>query len=246
MTEKPVNYARGARGNFDLIVAIFCSLLLISNICATKLIPLGSLNATPITFGSIQIWPLLTDGGALLFPFTYIFGDVLAEVFGLKQSRRAIWLGFGVSLLASCTFLIIGAAPALNPDVNQAFSTVLGFVPRIVVASLLGYLGGQFVNAWVLTAMKSRTHEGTLWARLLGSTVVGELIDTVTFCFIAFGGIITKAEMINYIAVGYVWKVLVETAFLPITYWVIKLVKKGEPDYWNTSDVTSTTIELMS
>lgn len=239
--ETTPRYAAGTRGNFDLIVGVFCSLLLISNVCATKLIPIGSMDATPVMVGPVQLWPLITDGGALLFPFTYIFGDVLAEVFGMARARRAILLGFGVSVLASLTFLLIGAAPALDPELNGAFTKVLGFVPRIVIASLAGYLLGQLVNARVLVAMKARTKEGTLWARLLGSTVVGELVDTVTFCMIAFFGLISTGEMVNYIVVGYLWKVGVEAVFLPVTYQVIKLVKKAEPDYYDAASTTAGT-----
>lgn len=231
-TTERINYASGTRGNYDVVVAVFCSLLLISNVCATKLIPLGSLEAAPVMVGPVQLWPLITDGGALLFPFTYIFGDVLAEVFGLRKARRAILLGFGVSILAAVTFALIGTAPALDPELDSAFARVLGFVPRIVLASLLGYLCGQFVNAWVLVRMKDRSREGSLWQRLLGSTVVGEACDTVVFCLVAFGGMISAGEMTNYIVVGYLWKVAVETAFLPLTYVVIRAVKKHEPDYY--------------
>lgn len=231
-----VNFASGVHGNFDIIVALFCALLLISNICATKLIPIGG--GAPVLLGPVQLWPLILDGGALLFPFTYIFGDVLAEVYGMRRARRAILMGFAVEILASLTFLLIDRAPALDPAMGSAFHTVLAFVPRIVLASLCGYLGGQFVNAWVLVRIKRHTKEGTLWARLVGSTVAGELVDTVVFCLVAFGGAISPAEMLNYIAVGYLYKCAVEIVFLPITYRVIRVVKRHEPDYWTAENPT--------
>jgi uncharacterized integral membrane protein (TIGR00697 family) len=206
-----------ASGNYDIIVALFCGLLLISNIGATKLIQFG---------------PIITDGGAFLFPMTYIFGDVMSEVYGFRKARRAIVLGFGLSALASLTFFIVQIAPAADAYENQAaFEAVLGFVPRIVLASLCGFLAGQLLNAYVLVRIKQRTKERHLWARLIGSTLVGELADTVVFCTIAFYGIITGGDFLNYVVTGYVYKVLVEVVMLPVTYPVIGWVKRHEPDY---------------
>ena len=223
---QPDTFSR-ARGNYDLVVALFVSLLLISNVAATKLIAFGP-EWSP--FG-LPVLPIITDGGALLFPLTYMLGDVLAEVFGMRGARRAILLGFGVSLLASLTFLAVGAAPAAPDYENQdAFVAVLGFVPRIVAASLVGYLVGQFLNAWVLVKLKQRREKGGLWKRLLGSTVVGEAADTTVFCLIAFGGQIDGGTMLNYIVVGYLFKVGVEAALLPLTYRVISLVRSHEPE----------------
>ena len=223
---QPDTFARG-RGNYDLVVALFVSLLLISNVAATKLIAFGP-EWSP--FG-LPILPIITDGGALLFPLTYVLGDVLAEVFGMQGARRAILLGFGVSLLASFTFLAVGAAPAAAGYENQdAFVAVLGFVPRIVAASLTGYLIGQFLNAWVLVRLKQWGEGKGLWKRLLGSTVVGEAADTTIFCLIAFGGQIDGGTMLNYIVVGYLFKVGVEAVLLPVTYRVISLVRSREPE----------------
>lgn len=209
------------------MVALFVSLLLISNVAATKLIAFGP-EWSP--FG-LPVLPVITDGGALLFPLTYVLGDVLAEVFGMRGARRAILLGFGVSLLASLTFLAVGAAPAAPGYENQeAFVAVLGFVPRIVVASLAGYLVGQFLNAWVLVKLKRWRGGKGMWKRLLGSTVVGEAADTTIFCLIAFGGQIDGGTMLNYIVVGYLFKVSVEAVLLPVTYRVISLVRSREPE----------------
>jgi len=216
-----------ARCNYDLVVTLFVALLLISNVAATKLIAFGP-EWSP--FG-LPVLPVITDGGALLFPLTYVLGDVLAEVFGMRGARRAILLGFGISLLASLTFLAVGAAPAAPGYENQeAFVAVLGFVPRIVVASLAGYLVGQFLNAWVLVKLKQWREGKGMWKRLLGSTVVGEAADTTIFCLIAFGGQIDGGKMLNYIVVGYLFKVSVEAVLLPVTYWVISLVRSREPE----------------
>jgi len=222
------SFATRPPGVYDLVVALFCALLLISNVAAVKLIQLGP----EFTVGGFPLLPLITDGGALLFPLTYVLGDVLAEVYGMRGARRAIFLGFVISALASVTFLAVGALPPAADWPNQeAFDAVLGFVPRIVAASLIGYLAGQLLNAWVLVKLKERSPEGSLWSRLLGSTVVGEAADTTLFCLIAFGGIIGGATMVNYILVGYLWKVAVETLCLPITYRVIAAVKRREPTY---------------
>jgi len=220
------SFAHTGRGNFDLIVALFCSLLLISNVAAVKLIAFGP----EVELFGFPLLPLITDGGALLFPLTYIFGDVLAEVYGFRGARRAIFIGFGVSVLAALTFLLVGIAPPAADWPNQeAFDAILGFVPRIVVASLIGYVAGQLLNALVLVKLKERAPEGSLWSRLLGSTLVGEAADTTLFCIIAFGGIVTGGTLVNYILVGYVYKVLVEVLLLPVTYRMIALVKKHEP-----------------
>lgn len=221
-------YASRPRGVYDIVVALFCALLLISNVAAVKLIQFGP----DVTVLGFPVLPIITDGGALLFPLTYVLGDVLAEVYGWRGARRAIAIGFGTSVVASLTFLIVGAAPPAADWGNQeAFQAILGFVPRIVVASLVGYTVGQLLNAWVLVKLKRRTKEGSLWARLLGSTLVGEAADTTAFCIIAFAGVITGGTLINYIIVGYVYKVSIEALFLPVTYKVIAAVKRREPSY---------------
>lgn len=199
---------------YPYLLAIFAALLLISNISAVKLIQFG---------------PIVADGGAFLFPLVYVIGDILAEVYGFKATRRAIFTGFGLSILAALTFWLVQLAPYPTDWTNQdAFTSVLGFVPRIVLASVLGFLAGQLLNAYVLVRIKARFGEGQLWARLLGSTIVGEFADTLIFCTIAFYGIISGAEFLSYVAFGYVYKTLIEVFLLPITYPVIRKVKRYE------------------
>lgn len=215
--DQGVHFANPGRAYYPTIVAVFVALLLVSNIAATKLIAFG---------------PLITDGGALLFPLTYLLGDVLAEVYGLRAARRAILLGFLMSIVAALTFWLVQLAPPADAWENQeAFEAVLGFVPRIVLASVLGYLVGQLLNAYVLVRIKQRTKEGRLWVRLVGSTVVGEFADTLVFCTIAFYGIVTGAEFWTYVLVGYLWKVSIEILLLPVTYRVVAAVKRREPSY---------------
>jgi len=159
---------------YDIVLALFCSLLLVSNIGATKLIAFGP----SLTVGGFPVLPIITDGGAFLFPLTYILGDLLAEVYGMRLARRAILLGFGIALLASVTFLAVDSAPAAPGwDLGDAWHAVLGFVPRIVAASLAGFLAGQFLNAYVVVRLKTRARPGSLWWRLVSSTLVGELAE---------------------------------------------------------------------
>jgi uncharacterized integral membrane protein (TIGR00697 family) len=213
----PPRFAAVAPGPYPALVAVFVGLLIISNIGATKLIAFG---------------PLITDGGVFLFPLVYIVGDIVSEVYGFKAARKAIMLGFGMSVLAALTFFLVQVSPPAEGWPNQeAFEAVLGFVPRIVAASVAGFLVGQLLNAYVLVRIKERTHEGSLWLRLIGSTAVGEFADTVVFCTIAFYGVITGAEFLNYVIVGYLYKTLIEIILLPVTYRCVAAVKKAEPSY---------------
>ncbi len=199
---------------YDLILAAFVLALLISNIAATKLITAG---------------PLILDGGAVLFPLTYILGDILTEVYGYRYARRAIWGGFIGMVIAIATFTVVGWLPYPPEYTAQlSYEAVLGFLPRIVVASLVAFVVGEFLNSYVLAKLKIRTKGRKLWLRLISSTVVGELFDTVIFCLIAFGGILGSWDMLNYITVGWLFKVGVEVLMLPVTYRVIAALKRRE------------------
>ncbi len=198
----------------DIIIAFFAAMLLISNLAATKLIAFG---------------PIITDGGAILFPLIYIFNDVLTEVYGYKQARRAIWIGFGVMLLAVVAFTIVRYLPgAAEYTAQKSYEAVLGFFPRIVLASLSAYLVGSFLNSYVLAKLKVRTKGKQLWLRLIGSTFVGEFFDTVVFALIAFGGILGFGDMVVFILIGWLFKTGVEVVLLPLTYRVITSIKKAE------------------
>ncbi|MDA9790837.1 queuosine precursor transporter [bacterium] len=211
------HFAKVGSSVYPTIVAVFVGLLLISNIGAVKLIAFG---------------PLITDGGAFLFPLVYIVGDVLAEVYGWKAARRAILIGFAMAILAAVTFYLVQISPPADGWENQAaFEAVLGFVPRIVLASILGFLVGQLLNAYVLVWIKKRTQEKKLWARLMGSTIVGEFADTLVFCTVAFYGVITGGDFLTYVIVGFVYKTAVEIILLPVTYRTIAYVKRREPTY---------------
>lgn len=215
----PDGFARRPRTYFDLVVAAYCVVLVLSNVAATK----------GVAFG-----PVLTDGGFFLFPIAYVLGDVVAEVYGFRAARRAIVTSFAAGLFSSVVFwLVIALPPAEFYQGQEAFETVLGPVPLIVAGSLLGYLAGQLLNAFVMVRIKARTQERHLWARLIGSTLVGELVDTVIFCAVAAPviGIGTASDFLNYVVVGYVYKVLVEVVVLPVTYAAIAWLKRREPTY---------------
>lgn len=203
-------------GLYPIFLAAFVVVFVISNITASK---------------GVTIGPLVTDGAFFLFPIAYIIGDVLAECYGFKATRVAIWTGFASALVAVLAFYVAIWLPAADFYENQeAFSTVLGLVPQIVAASLAGYAVGQLLNAWVLTTMKNRNANAPLWQRLMGSTVVGEFGDTLVFCLIAATaiGISTLSDLVNYVIVGFVWKTAMEAVLLPVTYRVVAWVKNRE------------------
>lgn len=222
---------RGSR-YFDLIVAYFCVVVVLSNIVAVKPLQVGS---AEITLGWVQISPLILDGGAILFPIAYVLGDVLSEVYGFAAARRATFAAFGASIMAVVTFWLVQKAPgAYFYDHQDAYEAVLGPVGQIVFASVVAYVTGQLLNAKVLVAMKQRTAEKGLVARLMASTLAGQMIDTLIFCSIAATaiGISSLGQFVNYFVVGVVLKVSVEFLLLPITVRVIAFIKKNESGYW--------------
>lgn len=208
--------SRVSRSPYPYLLAVFCAVFLISNITAQK---------------GVQLGPLITDGAFFLFPVSYVIGDVIAEVYGFKAARRAVFTGFGIAVVAVLSFYIAIWLPAAEfYDMDETFSAVLGLLPRIVLASLTGYVVGQLLNAWVLQKMKDRFGTGNLWARLIGSTIVGEFADTLLFCSIAASviGIDSAGAFVNYVLVGFVWKTLMEVVLLPVTYPTIAAVRRAE------------------
>lgn len=199
---------------FDVIMASFVAVLLISNLASTKILDLG-----PFTF----------DGGTLLFPLSYIFGDILTEVYGYQKARKVIWTGFGAALLMSLVLWVVQILPP-SPDWpnQQAYESLLGFVPRIVIASLIAYFAGAFSNAFILSKLKIRTSGKYLWIRTIGSTVLGEGIDTVIFCFVAFYGLFPNDVLISIIISNYLFKTGVEILFTPVKYTFVNFLKKEE------------------
>ena len=198
----------------ETFIVIFVVILLISNLVGAKIVALGSMR-----FGGAQI----------LFPFTYIFGDIFTEVYGYAGSRRAIWLGFFASILmALICAAIVALPPAPEFSEQHAYEVVLGVVPRMVAASLIAYLCGEFVNSFTLAKMKILTRGRHLWTRTVGSTVTGQFVDSIVFMFIAFLGKESLATIFTLIWSAYVFKVLYEVAMTPLTYWIVNTLKRLE------------------
>lgn len=199
---------------FDIIMALFVAVLLISNLASTKILSLGV-----FTF----------DGGTLLFPLSYIFGDILTEVYGYQRARKVIWTGFGAAILMSLVLWVVQILPPAADWHNQeAFESLLGFVPRIVLASLIAYFAGAFSNAFLLSKLKIRTKGKYLWVRTIGSTILGEGIDTIIFCTIAFYGLFPNEVLVAIIVSNYLFKTGVEVVFTPVTYAIVAFLKKQE------------------
>ncbi|MDD5650445.1 MAG: queuosine precursor transporter [Candidatus Nanoarchaeia archaeon] len=197
-----------------IITGIFVGVLILSNILASKMIQLG---------------PFVFDGGTLLFPLSYIFGDVLTEVYGYKASRKVIWTGFFMIILMSINIWIIGILPAEETWIYQNdYNNILMLVPRIVLASLIGYFSGEFSNSFILSKIKIFTKGKYLWIRTIGSTLIGELLDSIIFVFIAFLGIYSINILLIMIFSNYLFKTVIEIIFTPITYKIIKYVKIKE------------------
>jgi hypothetical protein len=211
----------------DTVTAVFVTVLLISNIAsAAKIVDLK------ISIGSVR---LAFDGGTFLFPLSYIFGDVLTEVYGYRTSRRVIWTGFGCAALMSLTFFILGKLPgeaSWETTTGQAaYEMILGSVGNgaIIVASLSAYWAGGFSNSYVLAKMKIITHGRWLWTRTIGSTLVGEGIDTVLFVGIATVlGVFPVAAMWSILVANYLFKVGVEAMMTPVTYRLCSFLKRIE------------------
>ncbi|RME78481.1 MAG: VUT family protein [Chloroflexi bacterium] len=218
---------------YDFITALFVAVLLISNIASSaKIIDWGV---------SIFGLPLAFDGGTLLFPISYIFGDVLTEVYGYKRSRRVIWAGFGAAGLMALTFWLVGIMPGeagwQEYAGQAAYDAILGGVASggIVIASLLAYFAGEFSNSFVLAKMKVATGGRWLWTRTIGSTLVGEGIDTVAFVVIAtLFGVFPWSIALSLITANYIFKVAIEVIFTPATYAIVTFLKQAEnEDYYD-------------
>jgi len=208
-----IEYMKNFR-HLDLITTIFTVVLILSNIASTKITSFG--------------W-LSFDGGMLLFPLAYIFGDILTEVYGYARARRVIWIGFAMNILMVATFWIVGKLPA-DPmwGLQESFDSILGVVWRIVLASLVAYLVGEFTNSYLLAKLKIKTKGKMLWLRTIGSTVVGQFLDTTIFLLIAFAGFLPWSLIGVIWLTNYIFKILIEILLLPITYKVVAWLKKHE------------------
>jgi len=234
---------------YDVVMAAFVSVLLVSNIASSaKLVDWGV---------SILGLRLAFDAGTLLFPISYVFGDVLTEVYGYRRSRRVIWVGFGMAALMGVTFWLVGRLPgdpawgtfvsdqvlggASSTDPvatgQAAYDAILGGVSTggIIIASLVAYFAGEFSNSYVLARMKVLTQGRWLWTRTIGSTLVGEGVDTVLFVLIAtLLGVFPPEAALSIMVANYIFKVGIEVILTPVTYRVVGFLKKAEnEDYFD-------------
>src|SRR5436305_3935845 len=199
---------------FVVIASVFVTCLITANIIAVKF---------TLLFG------FLVPAGIIVFPLSYLFGDVLTEVYGYGAARQVIWLGFLCNLLAVIAIFIGGLAPSAPFWQSQsAYDTILGFAPRLLLASFIAYLAGEFTNSFVLAKLNIATKGRWLWTRTIGSTLVGEGLDTVIFISIAFWGIIPPQLMLIAILTQWMFKVVYEVIATPFTYLVVGFLKRRE------------------
>lgn len=220
---------------FDWITAVFVTVLVVSNIASSaKVVDWGlSLFGLPLAF----------DAGTILFPISYIFGDILTEVYGYKQSRRIIWAGFICLALSAVIFWIVrlmpGEATWQSYAGDGAYNAILGGMSTggIVLASLAGYWTGEFTNSFTLAKMKVLTQGRWLWARTIGSTIFGQLVDTVMFVGVASAfGVFPWSLFLSLTVTNYLFKCGVEALMTPITYTAVTSLKKAEnEDYFDRS-----------
>jgi hypothetical protein len=200
---------------FLVIAVVYVTCLLLSNLIAGKMWAVTSSITLP--------------AAVILFPITYIFGDVFTEVYGFQKARTIIWLGFGCSFFAVAIYLITIALP--HPDfwANQdAYATVMGTTPRVAAASFIGYLFGEFSNSMILSKLKVATGGKKLWVRTILSTIVGEGFDSVIFVTVSFWGTMDNASVFQMILFQYLFKVCYEIIFTPVTYGIVNWLKRKE------------------
>ena len=208
---------------YHLVISVFVTTLIVSNIIAVKV---------------IAIFGLILPAAVILFPVAYIIGDVLTEVYGYGRARQAIWIAFGCNLLAVAAIWIAGFLPpasswtvgALNgpEEATQAIRAILGFTPRLLLASFIAYLAGEFVNAFILAKMKILTQGRYLWTRTIGSTLIGQGIDSLLFISIAFYGVLPSSVLVSAILAPWLVKSTYEVLATPLTYLVVNALKRAE------------------
>jgi uncharacterized integral membrane protein (TIGR00697 family) len=199
---------------FLYIAVLFVATLMVSNTVAVKI---------------FQIGPFFFTGAIMIFPISYIFGDILTEVYGYRASRRIIWAGFASLIFMSGAYYFVKILTPAPFWPNQgAYEVILGLVPRIVLASIVGYFVGEFSNSYVLSKIKIWTKGKHLWFRTISSTIVGEAADTILFATIGFVGVIPLDSLILVILSGYVAKVLIEVLLTPVTYFIVRKLKQLE------------------
>ena len=218
---------------YDIIMALFVAVLITSNVASSaKIVDLG---LTLFGFWGIPAVHLAFDGGTILFPISYIFGDVLTEVYGYRSSRRVIWVGFIALSLASLLFFVLKRLPGdaiwESYAGTVAYNAILGGMSSggIAIASLSGYWFGEFSNSMVLSRLKVIMKGRALWVRAIGSSLVGELLDSLVFVFVAsLTGVFGWELFVSLVLTNYLFKISVEVLFFPLTFLAVRRLKKIE------------------
>ncbi len=199
---------------FVLIVALFTTCLITANIIAVKL---------------IRVFGLVLPAGIIIFPLSYLFGDILTEVYGYRQARRVIWLGFFCNLLTVAAIWVAQILPGASFwDAQASYERILGYTPRLLGASFVAYLAGEFTNSFVLAKMKIATKGRWLWTRTIGSTLVGQALDSAIFITLAFAGTIPMAMLFTTVVTQWLVKSAYEAVITPFTYWMVNFLKRRE------------------
>jgi uncharacterized integral membrane protein (TIGR00697 family) len=223
-TDKAVVDAEAVRGThfryFDFVMAAFVTVLLLSNV-------LGAGKVAVVDLPGIGPWPF--GAGILFFPVSYVLGDVLTEVYGYARARRCIWAGFAAMLfMALMAFVVVALPPAATWHGQDAYEAVFGQVPRIVFASIAAFWAGEFANSFVLAKMKIWTRGRHLWTRTIGSTVVGQAVDSLIFYPLAFYGLWDNKTLVIVLLTQWALKVGWEALLTPFTYAVVGFLKRRE------------------
>jgi len=214
---------------FDIVMAAFVAILLLSNIIGA-----AKLSAVAVPWWPHGWWPaedgmFVFGAGILFFPVSYVIGDVLTEVYGYARARRCIWVGTGAMLfMAFMSWVVVSLPPAAVWDGQDAYESVFGQVPRIVAASIVAFWAGEFVNAFVLARMKVWTQGKALWSRTIGSTVFGQAVDSAIFYPVAFLGVWDTNAVLIVMVTNWALKVAWEAVLTPVTYGVVARLKKAE------------------
>ena len=220
---------------YDLVMAAFVTVLICANVIgAAKRCQIGG-----FTFSA----------GVLFFPISYVFGDVLTEVYGYSRARKVVWAGFGALAFASfMSWAVLQFPPAPDWPHQPAYETVFGGTPRIVLASLVAYFSGEFCNSYVLAKMKLRTGGRLLWTRTIGSTIVGEAVDSLIFYPLAFLGAPgwTTEQVLAVLMGNYLLKVAWEVMMTPFTYRVVNFLKRAESEDYFDRDTDFTPFSLQT
>jgi uncharacterized integral membrane protein (TIGR00697 family) len=218
---------------YDLVMALFVTILLCSNIIGAAKVA--------------TVWGFTFGAGVLFFPISYIFNDVLTEVYGYARARKVVWAGFGAIVFASfMSWVIVTLPPAMGWNDQQAYETVFGQTPRIVFASLSAFFVGEFANSYVLAKMKLRTNGRYLWMRTIGSTIVGEAVDSMVFYPLAFLGVWDAHLVLQVMISNYTIKCAWEALVTPVTYKVVNFLKRAEQEdyYDHKTNFTPFSIEV--